>query len=154
MKPEIKTQRYFTCPCGAPHRHVVEHLITQDRTVRAGPWYCHGCGVGWAVVVDGEGEVEIIDTGKRIRDVVITLRLPPQQRDVLFRVDGFEFYTPGDAPGNTIAWMPDDWHAYFYNEHTCPSNIMRAVQDVIVGEDTDPHGLFEYVSVDRSKGAA
>lgn len=51
-----------------------------------------------------------------------------------FVVKHGEFSTPDDIDG---------WE-YFVEEHNCPTNMVRCAA-IIDGEDTDPHGVFEFV---------
>ncbi len=37
---------------------------------------------------------------------------------------------------------------YYYNEHTCPTNWTRQIEQIIFEGDTDPHGVFQFVSVE------
>lgn len=40
---------------------------------------------------------------------------------------------------------------YYYNEHTCPTNWFRNVEEIIFQKDKDPHGVFEFVSVEPGR---
>jgi hypothetical protein len=46
---------------------------------------------------------------------------------------------------------------YHYNEHTCPTNYLGQVEEIAVeylnrgGWDTDPHGIFKFVSTTDGK---
>ena len=44
-----------------------------------------------------------------------------------------------------------DSKRYYYNIHICPSSILKYVDEVIVGEHSDPHGLFKFVSMEFPK---
>lgn len=37
---------------------------------------------------------------------------------------------------------------YFYNQHTCPTNWIGEIVEIIFKGDRDPHGVFEFVSVE------
>lgn len=37
---------------------------------------------------------------------------------------------------------------YFYDEHTCPTNWTSEIEEISVGADHDPHGIFEFVSAE------
>jgi hypothetical protein len=41
-------------------------------------------------------------------------------------------------------WDDEDVWDYFVNEGTCPTNLLRC-EALIDGEDTDPHGILEFV---------
>ena len=77
-------------------------------------------------------------------DTLVALELDPADMDgpLLLIVRGMRFQravTPeyGDAE--------DDRAQYYYEEHTCPTNILDRVEVVIDGDDPDPHGLFRYL---------
>ena len=56
---------------------------------------------------------------------------------VLLKRNGIYLVVNGYGNGND---------AYFYNEHTCPTNYMQDVEAVIYEKDADPHGVFEWVA--------
>jgi len=35
---------------------------------------------------------------------------------------------------------------FYYNEHTCPTNYLRDVVEVIADGEVDPHGCFKFVT--------
>ena len=37
---------------------------------------------------------------------------------------------------------------YFYDEHTCPTNWTSQIAEIIFEGDHDPHGVFQFVSVE------
>jgi hypothetical protein len=139
------------CPNGCGHEWSVEHLFAPplrtspeypSRT--AGPWYCDECGQGWRLTyssnaIDVEpygGDPSGGGDGKARRQIV-TLELPPQDVAVRFKVLGKRF-TPQIDEGSV---------RYFYEEHTCPANWMGEVEEVEIGDDKDPHGLWRVISV-------
>ena len=56
---------------------------------------------------------------------------------VLLKRNGIYLVVNGYGNGND---------AYFYNEHTCPTNYMDCVEAIIYEKDADPHGVFEWVA--------
>jgi hypothetical protein len=142
MRVELKTKRYFTCPNGCKHEMTVEHLlgdgpcgVTKDYPKRqAGPWYCDECGQGWKLTYDADSvDVEPVK-GKKVDQWVI-LELPPQTEPIRFKVKAMRIDRELDESADQ----------YFYEEHTCPTNWLRRVEEVSIGEDDDPHGLFKHV---------
>lgn len=137
MKVELKTQRYFTCPNGCAHRMTVEHLLdANDGGPRrsAGPWYCDECGQGWKLTYDVDS-VDVEPAGGKKVDQFVILELPPQTEPVRFKV----------RASRVDRELDESVDVYFYEEHTCPTNWLRRVEEVSVGEDDDPHGLFKHV---------
>lgn len=153
-RAELKTRRYFSCPNGCDHELSVEHLfhgvlaVTAEYPRRtAGPWYCDVCGQGWRLSYDHESiDVEPYDGGAGNRGFGrdgkrrwqwVVLELPPQREPVRFKVRGMRF-SPEINEENV---------RYYYEEHTCPVNWLAEVNEVRIGEDADPHGLWRVVEV-------
>lgn len=143
MKVELRTKRYFLCPECGDHQFTVEHLFegpcavtagAQKRT--AGPWYCDNCGAGWRLSYDANG-VDVEPHTDRQRTQYVILELPPQTEPVRFKVKWFRF-TPE---------IDEDRARYYFQEHTCPVNWLRSVEDVSIGKDSDPHGLWKLEAI-------
>ncbi len=135
MKPRIVTKKYFLCVACAQHEFAFEHLHENYQTW----WYCDDCGASNKVTTkNGELDVEI-EPGRRKEKLLVTLELPPQLAPIRLEVRGMKLHGEG-LRGE------DEDEAYFYEEHTCPSNSLRAVQEVFAGDQEDPHGLLKYVS--------
>jgi hypothetical protein len=103
---------------------------------RVGPWHCDTCGEAWRLETNGRA-VEKIEPagGPRFVKATVMLVLPPQKAPVTLIL-------------NTHAHEPiEDGAEYFYNEHTCPVNWMQHVVEIRIGDDSDPHGLFEFRSI-------
>lgn len=145
----IKTDRYFTCPNGCEDKFVVEHLFGpplnrsgEHGNVRAGPWNCDTCGTGWAISIALSGEVDVTkSTSERANQkrCWVILEIPPQKEAIRLKVRGQ--YWSRCLDEETLGGL-----CYFYNEHTCPTNWLRDVEEIAIGEDTDPHGLAEFVA--------
>ena len=57
--------------------------------------------------------------------------------------------------GSRFQKRPDeDTRRYFYEEHTCPTNWLRDVEEVSIGDNTDPHGLWKFVAVYDAEGGS
>lgn len=139
MTPEVKTTRYFTCPNGCAYKFTVEHLFTDMQDRQAGPWYCEECGQAWNPCVRaGVLHVEPARQSKRDRWVILEL-IPPAQ-PLRFKVKGARYFRDGKHEGS------DDSTRYLYEEHTCPTNWMKEVTEVYLGDESDPHGLCRVVA--------
>lgn len=154
MRVELKTKRFFTCPNGCACEMVVEHLFSGSCAVtkeypkrQAGPWYCDECGQGWILTYDGNS----IDVRPRAggddarkRKHWVTLELAPQTVPVRFKVKGIRFEPT----------VNEEVVRYHYEEGTCPTNWLRDVAEVSIGDDDDPHGLWTVASIDDGAGRA
>jgi len=146
---EIKAKRYFNCLDCEEGVFWIEHLIDQTPERQWGPWYCDKCGEGHRGTA-GNGECRVDLTGDRRVWTSVLLKLEPDAGDVYLTVKGMQF-TNGDVPDHARF---EDGDRYHYNEHTCPTNYLRRVIEILQVmperngkrmESTDPHGIFDYV---------
>lgn len=144
MKAELVEQKtqYIKCPfCGDQSSFSITHLLEGDTTF--GPWYCDECGQS----IRGEvksGSVEIEKHTAVKIDTLDLLCIPPRDKPVYFVVAGSKI-SPRDNRDEELGHTK-----FFYEEHTCPTNWLGEVLEVVDRGDRDPHGLFEYMgSIDR-----
>lgn len=132
-KAQVFAKRFAKCPCGE-HEWPVEHLFEMGEGREAGPWYCDACGYAWRFRTHGKDLLidPHLEGGEHRRKTTerLILRIPPGVHSIYVSV-------------NATNYGPSSNHRYFYEEHTCPSNIFREVQQVWLGDELDPHGLFE-----------
>lgn len=145
---EIYSKRYFRCDCGGSGEEFsLEHLYQlypPPQVSTFGTWYCRKCGQGWkGTIADGVITVEK-EVGCFVKKRATLLRLnPPQGEFVFVIVNASIFYRDGKQTYGD----GDDGIHYLYEEHQCPINIFRNVDEVIVGSDDDMHGLFDVVAI-------
>jgi len=130
IQPVYETKRYSVCPWCNSKGSPVDHLIDGkfDTT-----WYCDRCGESYALKFD-HGRMWIGKVpGRRSEKTLVLLR----HGSIGLIVEGLKHSEDPTCSGN----------AYFYNEHTCPTNYLKYVKRVIDLKtgDTDPHGIFQYV---------
>ncbi len=134
MNTVVKTTTHIVCPsCNQPDKSV-DHLKGQRVDTM---WYCDHCGKRYEFTVLPDLTVkELKATGEYLEKAIVLLR----NGSVGLVVEGMTFHCPGKRD--------DHSHDYFYNEHTCPTNYMRYVCAVVdlEAKDTDPHGIFQYVT--------
>lgn len=157
--PRTNTVYYFTCPgCDDPKEHtftgLVERLgpkITDKQT--AGPWTCETCQSKLFVEVyrQNDGGIGLtvekrpIPTEEQMTHGLVLLRSTNADgKDPIYLIVHDSYVNKF-----TTAESSKD---YWYNEHTCPTNWTRNVVGmmnkcaiIMHREDTDPHGVFEYV---------
>jgi len=113
-------------------------------------WFCKNCGQGHDITIQEEGiEITIVEgfINQRTFDL-IELKKNPNQRVFLVH--------------RGIRSLPDmkedsennEQKKNFINEHTCPINVVRRTEMILVMEEdvmeghvafsADPHGLFEF----------
>lgn len=128
--------RKFECPeCHTPAFSLPDLEVGRQ----FGPWYCDNCGWASRGVMTADGcDIEL--TAERKIDTCVLL----QRGELFLVVRGMRFEKKGAPKEHDI----EESTAYFYNEHTCPTNFIGgSVEAVIEGEDTDPHGCFTFVAV-------
>lgn len=130
--------RYIYCPRCGQGQYEISHLkVGCD----FGPWYCDDtrCGYAFVGVVTARGaDVQMLPD--RIVRTTVTLRA---ERPFTLIVRGMRF--EGRDKDH------DEGHgAYFYEEHTCPTNILSDIVRFIdeTGNE-DPHGIFTYVKTEE-----
>lgn len=152
-----ETKRYFTCPAGCDYKFFVEHLFHGPLVVKpgdaprmAGPWFCHVCGLGWRLSWDADGVRDVQASSETSCEEWYLLELPPRTAPVLFKVRDRVVSSGGEWSDGT----------YYYDEHTCPINWLRKVEEVYADGREDPHGLWKLVGqfvteaeADRAIGA-
>ena len=139
VQPKIRL--YVPCPCCRHGEFRVDHLpVGQDVT-----WSCQERGCGQQVqIIRQEDDVFIRPTGRRQTPITITLRSQTEP-PIVVKVNTWKYaHSQNDTQEEF-----EDHERYFYEEHTCPTNWFSEVEQISVGDDTDPHGLFEFVSVEE-----
>ena len=148
MNAEVFTKRFVRCPACGGAEFAVEHLFG-DTERTAGPWYCHACDHGITLTVYPDGRVDVAASKQRIRRVRVILEIPPQEHSIMLEVKGTEY---DDGDGFPSLEEQAQRHAYYYEESTCPTNYLRDVKEVRVGDREDPHGLARFVSASHAQG--
>lgn len=137
---KTKTSRCVRCPSCEKGEFDISHLRAGET---AGPWYCDDCGAAAKFEVVSETLVKVEPTGdkKIVTDVHLVLD-DPKQLPLTLIVTGSAFGKVGQADDGILAGRGD---RYFYEEHTCVSNYLRAVKKVVAADgDEDRHGIFRW----------
>ena len=96
-------------------------------------WVCE-CGAEMRLrFFDGGQSVEQTPTGRRCDRTLALLRVRGVPH-LMFIYSGCAW--DGDLSGHAY---------YYYNQHTCPSNLMQC-EEIIDSGEVDPHGVFEFVA--------
>lgn len=132
-------KRYISCPHCGGSKHEISHLKTGEDF---GPWYCRerDCWYGFEGRVTPTGAV-VTMLERRAIPTKVTLRT---SEPITLVVQGLRFE---NMPGMTGG---DDHCAFFYEENTCPINVLQQVIRVVDEDgDADPHGIFTYVKTEE-----
>ena len=158
---QCKTNYFFSCPaCNSDEHYSIDHLFKSvgeapGSTYTFGPWTCKRCQH------QIKGTLTRVEFGK----ISLTTELTPiPEKDRI--VEGLALLRSTNAGGQDPFYVivhdtyvhavhgeqETSQKAYYYDEHTCPTNWSRHAVALVQGvnvfvqkEDTDPHGLFEYV---------
>lgn len=133
-KPEL----YVNCPVCGEGETRVDHC----KNGFSSAWYCDDCGVRYEINRIGD-QFRLQPLKERKLKTLVTLE---SEGPVRLLVEGMEF-TNADGSRD----LDSEHHSsYFYDEHTCPTNFMGNVVRIIdpIDGDTDPHGIFAFVSVE------
>ena len=147
-RAEIVTKRFVRCPRGCDHLFEVEHLFGPNlQGSSAGPWGCDVCGHTFLWDLE-DGVLHVTEHTERRQTDRTILELPPQTESVFFTVRSMRFNEP------VLTEKATEAHRFFFEEHTCPTNWMDRVEEIRIGQDRDPYGLFRYVrSYDKGADA-
>jgi len=149
-----ETTKRVCCPtCGKP-AGIVSRMMDDllyggakkgEGTRRVGgPWYCDSCGWAYTFEVHADGRAFVEKVNQRSVKTRVLLRLRRGDAPIFVEVRHSHTDPPGDSPDERR-----NQNRYYFEEHTCPGNIMRSVDEVFRGDDEDPHGLFEFVEERR-----
>ena len=96
-------------------------------------WTCDDCGIEVKLTFSNGGkQLTQEPTGRRCEKALFLLKLRNNPK--------FMIIDRGDAWDGNL-----DQAVYYYEEHTCPSNVLRC-EEVIADGEVDPHGVFNVVA--------
>lgn len=150
------TKRVIACPYCKKSEFAISHLLggSGKFTQRFGPWYCDSCLRGFMGEIIDEHTVAIEDDSDLLQaqcvDVLEIERalIEPVRVHVSVR-HSLDRYAASVAKLDGVVVESGKSYAiesirYYYEEHTCPSNVLGG-HEITCGEDDDPHGVLRYV---------
>lgn len=117
----------------------VTHQMQRGVPTKFGSWYCDQCGWATSFELFEDGKLKLQPENERKINTLVLLNFigaTVKDEPLFLVVDGMLFEKNGQI--NT------DTQAYYYDEHTCPYNYLRA--ELLCGDDADPHGIFQHVA--------
>jgi hypothetical protein len=143
MIPAIVTHRYIICPyCGEDEKRIDHLEPARINESTFGPWSCDECGKSYRGKFTESGwEIELLP--EECKRVLVELQ-HHLHHDLKLIVWGLHF-TGAVWNKDDSEETYDDHHKFYYNEHTCPTNYLSGVVEIIEGDSNDPHGVFEFV---------
>jgi ribosomal protein S27AE len=134
----LTVKKFFDCPACGQGEFRYDHL---EPGRSWGSWACDECGVWIDGTISAAGlpQVKYSEKLPNIPTLVL-LRLRKPLKDGAF-VHAVIEAKCHDGKEDLIGSGDE----FLYNEHTCPTNWL-GIAIIIDGEDTDPHGVFEWVA--------
>lgn len=131
-----KPDKFIRCPMCGEGEQRVDHCAKGFKSA----WYCDECGGKFHIEWRAPDQFILTPMKERKDNVLITLE---SKGPVRLLVKGLRFSKPDGSEDP----KHDEREEYFYNEYTCPTNLMKNVERVIDPSDgdEDPHGIFAFV---------
>lgn len=136
---QAKIQLHIPCPSCTEGRWRADQLTIGQSTT----WSCSECSNQARIRRIADDEFETVPTGRKDTPITVTLRSmtePP----ITVKVNAWKYAHSQDLSKEEF----EEGARYFYDEHTCPTNWLRDIKQIEFKGDTDPHGVFEFVSVE------
>ena len=136
---QAKVRLYIPCPsCTEGHWRADQLRIGTETK-----WSCETCHKYARVTRLSEFEWETIPNGQKETPVVVTLQSVTEPK-ITLKLNAWKYaHSQNDTQEEY-----ESHQRYFYNEHTCPTNWTSQIVEIIFQGDHDPHGVFEFVSVE------
>lgn len=115
--------------------------------LKIGQWSlrcCESCGQQLHIVRSTRSSATAEPTGKKQTKITVTL--------VSDTVPPIEMKVNTWRPLHSDNRSPEEFfqnQKFYYEEYTCPTNWLYEVEQMSVGNDHDPHGLFRLVSIEE-----
>lgn len=140
MIVQAKVRLFIPCPSCTKGLWRVDQLpISQTAT-----WTCDKCLRTANIERVSETDFETIPAkGRKDTPVTVTLRsitIPP----ITLKLNTWKYDHSQGLPQEEY----ESNERYFYNEHTCPTNWVREIEEIEFQGNRDPHGVFRFVSVE------
>lgn len=134
-----KVQLHIPCPKCLEGGWRADQLTIGQETA----WTCNHCHYESRIKRVAEFDYRTDVTGRKETPVVVTLQSITEPKIVL-KLNTWRYtHSQNDTQEEYASHQQ-----YFYDEHTCPTNWTRDIVQVIFQGDRDPHGVFEFVSVE------
>lgn len=140
---ETEMRHWVKCPACDGRVGTIDHLLSDTKPVKAGPWSCDDCGKAWFITMHSEQNIQLKHAPDHDKtNTLVLLKLDKTYADeIFFVVEGLRFET--DNP------YTNDKNRYFYEEHSCPVNHIRCpvlTRDATGDINVDPHGVLRFVA--------
>jgi len=139
MIVQAKTHLYVSCPGCIKGSSRADQLHTGFKTT----WSCSKCQVEFSIERISEFDFETFVTSRKNTPVTVTLQSITEPK-ITLKLNTWKYaHSQNDTTEDYR-----DHQQYFYDLHTCPTNWTRDIVQIEFEGDKDPHGVFEFVSVE------
>jgi len=142
MIAQAKIRLYIPCPACEDGIWRADHITVGQSTI----WTCDECHNESRIQRLTENYFEILPNGRKDTPVVVTLQSATEPK-ITLKLNAWKYSHSQDD-------SQEDYESnqrYFYDEHTCPTNWTNQIVEIIFKGDHDPHGVFEFVSVEDGR---
>jgi len=157
VKADTITKIHLVCPVCKEPGHCIDYLEAGRSTITD----CDHCGAYFKLsrrttTLSPSFEIEILSEKKQ--RVIVTLQSTTEP-PITLKVNDWLYPSPDrvfwqDKASAIVSETLEqfwDHKKYYYDVHVCPSSMFKSVEEIIVGDVADPHGLFKFVSVELPK---
>lgn len=139
MIVQAKVQLHIPCPSCLDGKWRADQLAIGQSTV----WSCQECHNEASIKRINENDFETTSRGRKDTPVTVTLQSITEPR-ITLKLNTWKYaHSQNDSLEDY-----ESHQRYFYDEHTCPTNWTRDIVEIIFQSDHDPHGVFEFVSIE------
>jgi hypothetical protein len=139
MIVQAKVQLHVPCPGCLNGKHRADQLSIEQST----RWTCNECHLEFNIKRISEYYFETGLTGRKETPITVTLQSITEPK-ITLKLNTWKYAHSQDMSEEDFR----ENSRYFYDEHTCPTNWVHEIEQIEFNGDTDPHGVFEFVSVE------
>ena len=157
MKANTVTKIHLVCPVCKETGQPIDRLEAGRSMIID----CNYCGAYFklsrrATTLAPSFEIEVLPEKKQ--RVIVTLQSTTEP-PITLKVNDWMYPSPDKVlwqekdSGRSPETLEQFWEnkKYYYDFHLCPSSMFKQVEEVIINDEADPHGLFKFVSVELPK---
>jgi hypothetical protein len=138
MIVQAKIKLFIPCTSCTEGNWQASHLPVGFKT----KWTCQVCRTQSNIERLDENNFEVVPTGRKDTPITVTLQSITEPK-ITLKLNAWRCAHSQNESDEDLRSSEQ----YFYNEQTCPTNWVSQIVQMEFQGDTDPHGVFEFVSV-------
>jgi hypothetical protein len=139
MIVQAKIRLYIPCGTCTEGSWRVDHLAIGFKT----HWACENCRRYFNIKRISETDFQVSLRPEMETPVTVTLESVTVPK-ITVKLNAWKY---GHSQNETKEEY-ESHQQYYYDEHACPTNWTSQIEQIIFDGDTDPHGVFQFVSVE------